>query len=123
MFDPNLRDEFRGLVNLASRLLDEKTGLDYLRLVLYYFTGATDRISKNELADVLEEQETQGAKVMATIAEEYRAEGREQAKLEIAVRMLPILADETISNILNIPIDEVRKIRAKHGKSAYPFTA
>jgi predicted transposase/invertase (TIGR01784 family) len=76
IFDPDLRDELAGLIRLVFELQRQRTGLEYIRTILYYLTTATSKVSRAELRHVLQTATAQGEKLMGTIAEEYIQEGK-----------------------------------------------
>jgi len=78
IFDPDLHQELDGLIDLIFQLLEQKTGLEYIRTVLYYLSEATERVSREDIQKALLRQGTQGENVMATIAQEFIQQGLEE---------------------------------------------
>ena len=78
IFNPLLRHELEPLINLIFELKDQRTGLEYIRTILYYLSRATERVSREELQTVLLRQGAEGEQAMMTIAQEFIQEGIEQ---------------------------------------------
>lgn len=85
IFNPHLRQELEGLVALMFQLSEQRTGLEYIRTILYYLSGATEKIRREDLQNALYQQGEQGKKLMNTIAQEIFQEGIEQG-MESAMR-------------------------------------
>ncbi len=77
IFDPDLHEQLPQLIKLIFALEEEHTGLEYIKLVLYYLSKATEKVSREQLQQVLLQQGSQGEKLMGTIAQEYIREGIE----------------------------------------------
>ena len=75
IYNPNLLHQLPDLLNLLFQLGQHPTDLDYIRLVLYYMTKATGKVSRMQMQEALLAHGEQGEKVMKTIADEYIAEG------------------------------------------------
>jgi flagellar biosynthesis/type III secretory pathway protein FliH len=60
------------------RLKDQRTGLEYIRTIMYYMSDATERVKREDIEQALLRQGAEGERVMATIAQEYIQEGFEQ---------------------------------------------
>ena len=75
IFNPRLRHELDELANLAFRLSSQRTGLEYVRTIMYYLSDATEKVTREDLEEVLLRQGAEGEQVMATIAQEYIQEG------------------------------------------------
>ena len=78
IFDPTLHEQLPQLIKLVIALEEERTGLEYIKTVLYYLSEATEKVSREQLQQVLLQQSPQGEKLMGTIAQEYIREGIEQ---------------------------------------------
>ncbi len=78
VFNPRLREDLGRLVGLLMRLLEQRTGLEYLHTVLYYLSTTVEGISRAELERELVAHGEQGEELMATIAQELRQEGIQQ---------------------------------------------
>lgn len=46
IFNPGLRQELEALVTLIFKLREQRTGLEYIRTILYYLSKATERVSR-----------------------------------------------------------------------------
>jgi len=75
IFNPRLRHELDDLANLVFQLYGQRTGVEYIRTIMYYLSGATERVKREDLEEVLLRQGAKGERVMATIAQEYIQEG------------------------------------------------
>ena len=82
IFDPQLRKELPRLVTLIFELRKQKTGLAYIRAILYYLTMATGKVSRQDLRAALLQQGPIGEKTMMTIAEEFIQEGKVEGIVE-----------------------------------------
>ena len=78
IFDPELRQELESLVTLIFELREKRTGLEYIRTILYYLSKATERVSRTDLERALLHQDAEGERIMATIAQEYIQQGIKQ---------------------------------------------
>jgi predicted transposase/invertase (TIGR01784 family) len=88
------------ILGLLRELEGQETGLAYLRTILRYVAGGTERLGAEELEQVVREVLTQGAELMPTIAEEWlergrleglaegREAGREEGQREAALTLL-----------------------------------
>ena len=77
IFNPGLRDELDELITLVFQLSRQKTGLEYIRTILYYLSSATERVKREDLEQALLRQGTQGEKAMSTIAQEFEEKRRQ----------------------------------------------
>jgi predicted transposase/invertase (TIGR01784 family) len=78
ILNPRLPQELDDLVRLMFRLKDQRTGLEYIRTIMYYMSDATERVKREDIEQALLRQGAEGERVMATIAQEYIQEGFEQ---------------------------------------------
>ena len=103
------------LLALMFQLAEQRTGLEYIRTILYYLSEATERVNREDLQTALLRQGTQGEHTMATIAQEFIQEGIEQGKLEekqnIARKLLKLHDAVTVSEITGLTIYEVNALR------------
>ncbi|MCP4425221.1 MAG: hypothetical protein GY803_12060 [Chloroflexi bacterium] len=115
IFDPQLRDGLGDLLALIFQLAGKRTGLEYIRTILYYLSKATERVSREDLQTALLHQGAQGESVMATIAQEFIQQGIEQGKLEekwnIARQLLRLHGPVTVSEITGLTIEEVKALQ------------
>jgi len=79
-------------LRLIAELTQKESALQYLETVLRYLSRGTDKITQEELKQIVKEAFSEGEPIMATIAEVWRQEGKEEGKeegkLEIARTML-----------------------------------
>lgn len=119
IFDPHLKDELGNLVELMFQLSEKRTGLEYIRTILYYLSKATDRVKREDLRQALLSQGSQGERVMNTIAQEFIQQGIkqgiEQGRLEekrhIARQLLKLHDALTVSELTGLPLDEVKALQ------------
>ena len=78
IFNPHLRAELDELIELVFQLSNKRTGLEYIRTILYYLSRATERVSRQDLQQALLQQGAEGRKLMNTIAQEFIQQGIEQ---------------------------------------------
>ncbi len=85
IFNPHLREELDNLITLIFQLREQRTGLEYIRTILYYLSSATGKIKRQDLQRALLQQGEQGKKLMNTITQEIFQEGMQQG-MEEAMR-------------------------------------
>lgn len=78
IFNPHLREELNDLVALMFQLSTQRTGLEYIRTILYYLSRATEKITRQDLQQALLQQGAEGKKLMNTIAQEFIQQGMQQ---------------------------------------------
>lgn len=78
IFNPHLREELNDLVTLMFQLSAQRTGLEYIRTILYYLSRATEKITRQDLQHALLQQGAEGKKLMNTIAQEFIQQGMQQ---------------------------------------------
>ncbi len=78
IFNPQLRHELEPLITLIFELHGQRTGLEYIRTILYYLSRATERVSREDLQTALLRQGAEGERAMMTIAQEFIQQGIEQ---------------------------------------------
>ncbi len=135
IFDPRLRQQLPQLVDLVFRLSEQETGLEYIYTILYYLSVATERVDKETMTQLLLAQGEQGARQMATLAQQWIEEGIEQGieqkareergrlrlilirlrrrhSLVTASEIIGLSIEETVE--LQSEIDEVSQLLEKH---------
>jgi predicted transposase/invertase (TIGR01784 family) len=121
IYNPRLRHELRSLVKLIFELLEQDTGIEYIRTVMYYLTKGSERVSRAEMEQALLEQGAQGEKIMATIAQDYIQQGLQQGRLEekrnIARQLLKLHGIVTVSEITGLSVAEVQALAASKAES------
>ncbi len=136
IFDPHLHQQLPGLIELAFQLSEQETGLEYIYTILYYLSVATERVDKETMTQLLLTQGEQGARQMATLAQQWIQEGREvgfeegakwgiqqgierRAKEErnrrqiMLIRLLRRHNLVTASELMDLPLEEVQSLRAE----------
>lgn len=115
---PRAKDELEGLVNLMFQLGQQRTGLEYIRTILYYLSEATGRVKREDLQIALSNQGGQGEETMTTIAQEFiqigieRGREKQHEKIRQIARQLLTLHDPvTVSEITELPLDEVLNLQ------------
>ncbi len=107
IFNPRLRHELDDLANLVFRLSSQRTGLEYIRTIMYYLSDATERVTREDLEEVLLRQGAEGERVMATIAQEYIQEGI-QLGIEQGIEQGRInMLQEDVLDLLHIRFEQV----------------
>ncbi len=85
---PERLDDILGLLRTLGQ---QQTGLEYLQTTLRYIAGATDKVSEEQLKQVVLELFSEGEQLMPTLVEQWlergREEGREQGR-EAALTVL-----------------------------------
>jgi hypothetical protein len=72
----DLTEQLGQILGLLQELAERQTGLEYLQTILRYISGAADKISEDELKQVVTELFTEGEMLMPTIAEQWIEQGR-----------------------------------------------
>jgi hypothetical protein len=72
----------RDILSLLWQLSEQETALEYLETALRYITGSSDKVSLEELGQIVQEVLQEGADVMPTIAEQLLRQGREEGREE-----------------------------------------
>ncbi len=82
IFDPDIAASLPRIFELLGELLDSRTGLQYLEVILRYLFNTVENITPNELKRMAEKSLTseKGGVDMATIAEQIKAEGYKLGK-------------------------------------------
>ncbi|MFZ1397957.1 MAG: Rpn family recombination-promoting nuclease/putative transposase [Candidatus Promineifilaceae bacterium] len=102
MFNPRLRAELDELIELVFQLSNKRTGLEYIRTILYYLSGATERVSRQDLQQALLQQGAEGKQLMNTIAQEYIQQGIQQGKQEGIQEGMEAALRQTIVELLHL---------------------
>ncbi len=97
IFNPHLREELGELVALMFQLSEQRTGVEYIRTILYYLSGVTEKIGREDLQQALLQQGEQGKRLMKTIAQEFIQQGLQQG-MEAAMR-------QNIMELLQLRLD------------------
>jgi predicted transposase/invertase (TIGR01784 family) len=108
-YSPHLREELDDLVSLIFQLLHQRTGLEYIRTVLYYLTKATGKVTRDDLERALLRQGKEGERAMNTIAQEYIQEGIAQGLEQGRIQQM----QDNILDLLHIRFDYVAVPTAK----------
>jgi hypothetical protein len=99
---------------VVFQLSSQRTGVEYIRTILYYLSNATERVKRVDLEQVLLRQGAEGERTMTTIAQEYIQEGIEQGRLQerrnIARQLLKLHDVVTVSEITGLTLVEVKTL-------------
>lgn len=125
IFSPNLQEELGDLIALAFQLKEQRTGLEYIRTILYYLSRGTDRVNREDLQMALLRQGAEGERMMNTIAQEYIQQGIEQGieqgrleeKRQIARQLLRLHTVVTVSELTGLSLEEVKKLQEQERKN------
>ncbi|MDJ0756591.1 MAG: Rpn family recombination-promoting nuclease/putative transposase [Ardenticatenaceae bacterium] len=110
IFNPRLRQELDQLLTLMFELRDKRTGLEYIRTILYYLSRATERVSRQELETALDRQGVQGEQLMATIAQEYIQEGVEKSILRVLARRFGAVPTEVQTQLDTLTLSDLETL-------------
>ncbi len=100
IWQDDVRERLKEMMDLLRELGQQETGLEYIRTILSYVSGATDKITAAELEEIVIEAFSEGEALMPTIAEQWieqgrtegleegREEGREEGQRETEMRLL-----------------------------------
>jgi len=79
IFDPDFAERLPGILGIMRELLNEDTGLRHIEMILRYLFNATDKVTEQELHDIVEHALHGSAEgEVMTLAEQLRQEGYEQ---------------------------------------------
>ncbi|MCP4149761.1 MAG: Rpn family recombination-promoting nuclease/putative transposase, partial [bacterium] len=79
IFSPDLKHKLLGIFKLMREFEDKTRGTEYIEILLRYLTRSAKKITKEELEKAVSHL-VEGGDVMATIAEQWLEEGREEGK-------------------------------------------
>lgn len=102
VFNPHLREELNQLVALIFQLSQQRTGLEYIYTIMYYLSGATDKIKHEDLRQALLQQGEQGEKLMNTIAQELIQQGMQQG-IQQGIEAMQLNIIELLQLRLQVP--------------------
>ena len=124
--------QFKGMVNLLQELSRQKSGLEYLKTLLTYVAGGTDKISRTEFVEIIQTIFNQGDNLMPTIAEQWIKQGREEgreATLKVLRRFLSqrfnVTLDyfDSVFEVLDLPTIDQLSDTAFEAKTLAEFEA
>ncbi|KXB09034.1 hypothetical protein AKJ60_01140 [candidate division MSBL1 archaeon SCGC-AAA385M11] len=75
---PELRELLPQLTKGLYESLDQRTALEYIEIFLKYLVKSTEVVDKQDYAKALGKLPEGGNKIMTTLAEEWKQEGREE---------------------------------------------
>ncbi len=83
IFREDLTDRLTDIFTLFQELMNQTTGLEYLKTVLTYLAKGTQKVSKEDLSSALASVlHPKGGELMPTLAEQWIQEGREEGREE-----------------------------------------
>jgi len=113
--DEGFRDRLPGIVDLFHNVLNEPDGLECMKTVVSYIMNVSPGITRAELSRVIIiSLESKGEKIVATIADVLREEGREEGRLIGQIQLFQSMLNEpeTAHELLNaLTHDELTKLR------------
>jgi len=81
--DQNFGTSFNNICQLLRELGDEKTALEYMRIILEYIGNTTDKITEEEIREGVKQALPQtGEKLMPTLFEKIEEKGRVEGRVE-----------------------------------------
>ncbi|MEM9773071.1 MAG: Rpn family recombination-promoting nuclease/putative transposase, partial [Chloroflexota bacterium] len=110
VFSPQLHSELPELIDLAFELTDQRSGLEFIRVILYYLTKATDRVRFEDIQQFVSKQGATGDKIMKTIYDQILEEGERQRAEIIARRLLEHHDIVTVSELTGLDLEVIKKI-------------
>ncbi|MCP4216857.1 MAG: Rpn family recombination-promoting nuclease/putative transposase [bacterium] len=111
---PELRHKLPGILRFTDSLKDKRKGTEYIGLLLRYVASGAKHLSKEDLDEVVTKALAQGGEVMATIAEQWIEEGREENSWEVVKNCLKEgLSAKTIMRVTGMPLDKINSMKEK----------
>ena len=88
------------------------TGLNLVTQIVYYYTESTEKLTMEQLLTVFNQYGREGETVVQTIALQLRAEGREEERKRMIVKLLEddILSHAQIAALVELPEAEIERI-------------
>lgn len=80
--DEGLRHQLPQILSLIAQLTQKETALQYLETVLRYLSRGTDKITQQELEQIVKKAFPKGDTIMATIADVWFEEGERKGRRE-----------------------------------------
>lgn len=113
-----LKHKLPGILNLFLELEEKTMGTEYLVALLKYLGKNARYLTREELYQSVTQTFEKGGDVMASIADEYIAEGEKkwktEEKWEVIKKSLRLgLPIDTIEQITGIPADKINSLKEK----------
>ena len=109
-----LPERLPDILALFRELSEPSTALERFEAVLRYLMSGTDRISRDQLRDiVIHTLQSPGESLMPTIAEQLRQEGREEGELIGQIRTLEGILGRELSSretLSALPREELKRM-------------
>lgn len=87
--DSDLEEKLPALIELMNELYQgDQNGGNYIRLFVTYLANGTDKLDRKKIVRYFEKYQNLRDTVMPTLAEQFKAEGKIEGKIEAARRML-----------------------------------
>lgn len=78
IFRADLRHRFGEIISLLRAISERRTGLEYLEVILRYVANSAERMSEEELRQVVIEVIEEGGELMPTLVEQWLERGRQE---------------------------------------------
>jgi predicted transposase/invertase (TIGR01784 family) len=91
IFRADLRHRLGEIIGLVRAISERQTGLEYLEVILRYVANSAERVSEEELRQVVIEVIEEGGELMPTLVEQWLERGREEGREEGREAALKVL--------------------------------
>lgn len=102
---PELRELLPQLTRGFYESLGQRTALEYIEIFFRYLTKSTEVVDKEDYAKALSKLPEGGDKIMTTLAEEWKQEGREEVREEFLKRKDQWVSEAKIANTQDLLIE------------------
>jgi len=114
---PELRELLPQLTQGLYETLEQRTALEYIEIFFKYLTKATEAVDREDYAKALGNLPEGGDKIMTTLAEEWKQEGREEGEQIGAIKNSQEMLISAFHNRFGIVkpklTEKIRKIQSK----------
>ena len=116
---PELRSKLPGILKLFLELEDKRKGTEYLEALLRYISAGARYLNVDELKESVSQVFDQGGDIMATIAEKWFNEGKEEAIWSVIKNALSEgLPMKTIEKLTGLPAKKINQLKKKMAETA-----
>jgi predicted transposase/invertase (TIGR01784 family) len=84
IFNPELRDKLGDILQLFKELEDKSKASEYLEMLLRYLVNSAENIPEDQLRESLEQILEKGGDMMATLAQKWKEQGKDEG-IEIGI--------------------------------------
>lgn len=123
IFTPELRHKLLEILQLFRELKDKSKGTEFLEVLLRYLATSAGDLSKDELKGSVTRILEKGGDLMATIAEQWIEEGKQEEREKVTWNFVRNslkegLSIRTIKKITGLPAEKINRIKEEMAKSS-----